>query len=195
MITKFGIKIGLICWLVLAVFLFVFGSGKEAVDTHGINLWEIAQKAFNIVLLIDIILYFTGGNLKEFFKKREKTIKDEMHSARESTGELNAKLKETKERMDKLSTEIEDIISKAKKDAEQEKQAIIEKAKKEAQKAVELTKREIELEYSIASRDLKAAIASLAIEKTEEILRKTLKPEDARKLIDKSIEQLEKVKK
>jgi F-type H+-transporting ATPase subunit b len=195
MITKFGIKIGLILWVALAAFLFIFGSGKEAADPHSINLWEIAQKSFNILLLLDIILYFTGGNLKNFFKNRERTIKSEMETAAESSKELSARLSETKERVDKLAAEIENIIQKARKEADEEKQAIIQKARKEAQRTVELTKREIELEYSLASKKLKALIASLAIERTEEILRKTLKPEDAKDLIDKSIAQLEQVKK
>jgi len=195
MITKFGIKIGLILWVALAAFLFIFGSGKEAADPHTINFWEIAQKSFNILLLLDIILHFTGGNLKNFFRKREQTIKSEMETAAESSKELSARLSETKERVDKLGVEIENIIQKAKDEANEEKQAIIAKARKEAQRAVELTKREIELEYSLASRELKAQIASLAIEKTEEILMKTLKPEDAKGLIDKSIAQLEQAKK
>jgi len=195
MITKFGIKIGLILWVALAAFLFIFGSGKETADPHSINFWEIAQKSFNILLLLDIILHFTGGNLKTFFRNREQTIKSEMETAAESGKELNTKLKETKERVDKLAVEIENIIQKARDEANDEKQAIIEKARKEAQRAVELTKREIELEYSLASRELKAQIASLATEKTEEILRKTLKPEEAQSLIDKSIAQLEQAKK
>jgi F-type H+-transporting ATPase subunit b len=195
MITKFGIKIGLILWVALAAFLFIFGSGKEAADPHSINFWEIAQKSYNILLLLDIILYFTGGNLRNFFKKREQTIKSEMETAAESSKELSARLSETKERVDKLAAEIENIIRKAKAEADEEKRVIIEKARKEAQRTVELTKREIELEYSLASKKLKALIASLAIEKTEDILRKKLKPEDAKGLIDKSIAQLEQVKK
>jgi F-type H+-transporting ATPase subunit b len=118
-----------------------------------------------------------------------------METAAESGKELSARLKETKDRVDKLAIEIENIIQKARDEANEEKQAIIAKARKEAQRTVELTKREIELEYSLASRELKAQIASLAIEKTEEILRKTLKPEDAKGLIEKSIEQLKQVKK
>jgi F-type H+-transporting ATPase subunit b len=191
MLTKFGIIIGSIFWVLLAVVLFIF-SGKESADPHGINLWEIAQKAYNIFLLLDIILYFTGGNLKTFFKKREQTIKEEIGSAAK---EIETRIEEMKERLSNLDGEIDNILQKAREEAAAEKQAIIEKAKKESERTIELTKREIELEYAVATRELKARIATLAIEKSEEILKKTIKPDDAKKLIEKNIHHLEHVRK
>lgn len=194
MLTKFGIIKGSVFWVLLAVVLFIFGGGEPA-DPHGINLWEIAQKAYNIVLLLDIILYFTGGNLKSFFKSREQGIKEEIDSAARERKEMESRMAEMKERLSSLDREIEDILQKARDEAAAEKQAIIEKAKKEAVRTIELTKREVELEYAVAMKQLKARIASLAIEKSEEILRKTIKPADARKLIEKNIRHLENVKK
>jgi F-type H+-transporting ATPase subunit b len=194
MLTKFGIIIGSIFWVLLAVVLFIF-SGKESADPHGINLWEIAQKAYNIFLLLDIILYFTGGNLKTFFKKREQTIKEEIGSAAKDKKEIETRIEEMKERLSNLDGEIDNILQKAREEAAAEKQAIIEKAKKESERTIELTKREIELEYAVATRELKARIATLAIEKSEEILKKTIKPDDAKKLIEKNIHHLEHVRK
>jgi len=194
MLTKFGILIGSIFWVMLAVVLFIFAGGESA-DPHGINLWEIAQKSYNILLLLDVILFFTGGNLKTFFKNREQSIKEEIDSAARDRKEIESRMEEMKQRVSSLDGEIGNILQKAREEAAVEKQAIIDKAKKEVERTIELTKREIELEYAVATRELKARIASLAIEKSEEILKRTIKPDDAKKLIEKNIRHLERAKK
>lgn len=194
MLSKFGIKIGLIIWVIIAIVLFVFG-GKEPENPHAVNLWEIAQKLYNIVLLFDIILYLTGGNLKTFFSKREQSIKEELDSAATNKKEIECRIDEMRLRMASLDAELEKIIETAKTEAAAEKEAILEKARKEAGRLIELTKREIELEYDLAKKDLKARVASLALERSEEIMMKTIKPKDAEKLIEDNIKYLDRIKK
>ena len=190
MITKFGLKIGFTFWIIVGIFLAVFGSG-ESYDPHAINPWEIAQKAFNIILLLDIIFFFTGKTFAEFFTGRKDTIKTELAEAGKNKSSFEKELASVVLKMKTLDREIEEILTKAREDARQEKEEIIRKAHAEAEKLVEMTKNEIESEYAQAQKKLKSRIAELALVKSEEIVKKEIKPADHKKLVKEYISFLE----
>ncbi len=189
MITKFGLKTGLIFWGIVAVLLAVFGGGGSH-DPHAINIWEIAQKAFNILILLDILFFASGNYLKEFFTGREEQIKSDLKTAREDRAKFEKDLKEIQDRMSSLDSEIDEILNNARKQGEAEKDEIISKAKSEAEKIIAMTKEEIEVEYQQAQKKLQAKIADLAIEKSREIVQAQIKPKDQEKLVKEYISWL-----
>ncbi|MBN2135547.1 MAG: F0F1 ATP synthase subunit B [Acidobacteria bacterium] len=189
MITKFGIKTGLLLWVIIGVALTVLPPSVPP-DAHGINPWEIAQKAFNILLLIDIILFFAGGSLKNFFSDREKNIKETLETAEKDKEEYQEKVKEINRRLETLDDEISEIIEKARKEALDEKEAILSKARNDAERLVEMTRREIEAEYIMANKELKSKIADLAIDKSRELVTKNINSADQKKLVKEYIQFL-----
>jgi len=193
MLAKFGIKIGLTIWLIIAILLIVFGSGKAPADPHAINIWELAQKAFNILLLLDVIYYFAKGNIKGFFKDRRDSIVNELKTAKEDRQKFEEELNNIREKLNTLDREIDSIIKNARKEAEEEKRRIIEKAGKDADKIIEMTKKEIEVEFRAANAQLKSEIANLALKKSEDILKNEIKDKDRKKLLDDYISHLESI--
>jgi len=190
MITKFGLKIGFIFWIVVGIFLAVFSS-EGGHDPHAVNPWEIAQKAFNIILLLDIIFFFTGKTFTEFFSGRKDTIETELAEAGKNKTAFENELASVMLKMKNLDKEIEEILSQAREDARQEKEDIIGKAHAEAEKLVDMTKNEIESEYAQAQKKLQSRIAELALVKSEEIVKKEIKPADHKKLMKEYISFLE----
>src|SRR5437667_10836226 len=111
-------------------------------DYPGFELW----KFINLGIFVLALVYFLTKKVKlgESFKNRRENIKSELARARQERDAALAKLKEVKERLSRLDSEVATIKEQSKHQAEQERKRIARSNEKDNDKQKEQAQKEIE---------------------------------------------------
>lgn len=165
---------------------YAFGSGGGE-EGHG-SLWkDYMWKIINFAILILILFKFAKKPLQNFLQKRTELIEKTLNEAREAKEAATKALKEVEERLKVKDTEIEAIMSAAKKSGEHERDGIIEESNKLKEKILEQAKTNIEYELKHAKEAIKAEAVELAMELAEKKLKEKLTKEEQEKLLEDSL--------
>ncbi|OGW46897.1 MAG: ATP synthase F0 subunit B [Nitrospirae bacterium RBG_13_41_22] len=179
--------------LILPLFIFsiafasyAFGSSEEA--EHATPLWkEYMWKIINFGILILILFKFAKKPLQNFLQKRTELIEKTLNEAKEAKEAATKALKEVEERLKVKDSEIEAIMSAAKKSGEHERDSIIEESTRLKEKILEQAKTNIDFELKHAKEVLKAEAVELAMELAEKKLKDKLTKDEQEKLLEDSL--------
>lgn len=170
--------------IAFASYAFGSGGGEEG---RG-SLWkDYMWKIINFAILILILFKFAKKPLQNFLQKRTELIEKTLNEAREAKEAATKALKEVEERLKVKDTEIEAIMSAAKKSGEHERDGIIEESNKLKEKILEQAKTNIEYELKHAKKAIKAEAVELAMELAEKKLKEKLTKEEQEKLLEDSL--------
>lgn len=172
--------------LSLTFVAYAFGSGGEEGE-HVSILKTYIYKIINFLILVIILFKFGKKPLGDFLKKRTELIEKTLNEAREAKEAALKALKEAEERLKTKDSEVEAIISAAKKSGELERDRIIEESGKLKEKILEQAKTNIEFELKHAKEAIKAEAVELAMELAEKKLKDKLTKEEQEKLLDESL--------
>jgi len=176
--------------LLLVLPLLMFMSDEEG--GHGSDPMEFVGKVVNFVVLFGGLGYLLYKPLTRFLAKRgmeiDRTIRETFESRRTS----ETRLQKTRERLELLTGELTEIQGTAEKQGQSEKEAILAASREEAGRLRELARQEIDLVSQNVSRELREYAAELATQGARERLAARLTPKLHARLIDRSIERLEK---
>ena len=189
--SKFGMqtlkKLALPFFIFSLTFVaYAFGSGGEEGE-HVSILKTYIYKIINFLILVIILFKFGKKPLGDFLKKRTELIEKTLNEAREAKEAALKALKEAEERLKTKDSEVEAIISAAKKSGELERDRIIEESGKLKEKILEQAKTNIEFELKHAKEAIKAEAVELAMELAEKKLKDKLTKEEQEKLLDESL--------
>ena len=134
--------------------------------------------------------YPLGG----YLQARTDQIRAELADAKEKNAKAEVELEQAKALLGSLDDEVEKAKGEARKAAEAEKARILKAAETEAARIREIAKKEIDNEVETARRKLLARAAELSVSLAQEKLESSLTEQDQTKLIDRSIELLEKTR-
>jgi len=148
------------------------GKSEEAGHEPEVKLFGIALGSFSqwIIQLINIALFggalwfLLKGPMKAAFASFKKDLEDRLAQAERDKAEGEAQIKELEAKMAGLQTELGEIMAKAAAEAEAEKQRVIEAAKAEAASLLAAAESEIARQQQLASQELRALVAELAVE-------------------------------
>lgn len=158
------------------------------------NPWDALAVFLAFVLLLIVVFYFAYKPVKKLLKKRGDYVEGKVKDAEKRELESQKLLSEAGEEMKAKKAEAMAIVEKAKGEALQERNAILEKAKEEKRAELEKTKEEIAQEIEASKDEIHREIVSVAIDASSKVLEREVNKEDNEKLIDSFIDDLKESK-
>jgi F-type H+-transporting ATPase subunit b len=166
-----------------------------AAEGGGGGLTDINQTLFFATLVLFaifafVLAKFAWGPLLEAIADREKSVRDDVEGASRANAEAQTLLAQHKEMLRQAGREREEMVARAKQDAEAFKNDLMAKARTEADQVLERAKAQIEREKGQAIQELRAQVADIAVEAASKIVKSSLTPEAQKKLVSDYISSL-----
>jgi F-type H+-transporting ATPase subunit b len=153
----------------------------------GLMIWTLL--AFSIKLFVLNKLAFP--RIAEALDRRRAAIEESIESAQQAKREADELLEEYRARLREAREQAEDIAVRARKAAD----ALADESKAQAtQQREELmarTRRDIEAETRRALEEIRKEVANLTVLATEKVTRKSLTPDDHRRLIEEALGEVD----
>lgn len=156
-------------------------------DLHpGLMLWTIVS----FVILLLLLKKVAWEPILKALDEREKGIKDNIDAAKRAREDADKSLAEYKEKLKEAHAEAQDLVVKARVDAEHIREELIAKSKAEADALIQRAIKEIDSKRQEAISQIRGEIASLVILSAEKIITKSLNDDDHKRLVMQSLENL-----
>jgi F-type H+-transporting ATPase subunit b len=183
-------------------------AGHEGAEAHGAHhgpevkflgkpmgtLGQFILRVINFGIFGGLLFFILKGPLSAAFKARAKELEELLNQAEKDKAEGEAQLKELEAKMAGLQAELAGILAKTEADSESERQRILETARAEAEAILAQAKTEIDFQKRLAEKELRALVATLAVEGATKRLEIQLQGETAGKILDRAIEKVGGVK-
>ncbi len=164
------------------------GGGSFLVQPGiGLMVWTLLVFAISGFLLSK----FAWPRIAEALDKRQNAIQESIEVAERTKAEAGELLAEYRERLKDARTQAEEIVARARRAGEVHERDSLEQAKKTREELMAQTRRDIESETRRAIQQIRSEVADLTIAATEKVTRKTLTPEDQRRLVDEALGELD----
>ncbi len=168
-----------------------FASGDASHGSPSIPWGEILKQAVNFVILAGVLVYFLRKPLTSFLKERSELMRKSIDDAANARAEAARKLEAIDARMAKLSDEIARMNAKMDSEAAAEAQALKDTVTAEIARIEAQAVFSGEQEVKKARQELQQEASRLCAKAAEELVRKTLSPEDQERLVRENIEKIE----
>jgi F-type H+-transporting ATPase subunit b len=154
----------------------------------GLIIWTI----ITFVLLVAVLSKYAWKPMLKALYEREDKIRSALEQAEKARAEAAELLKQNERNVARAEEEYQKAIREGKALAEKMKDEIVHKAKQQAQRELQLAKEEIQRDIDAAKQQLRVEVADLAIKVAENILDETLDRQKHKKLVDSFLNQLPK---
>ena len=164
------------------------GGGNFLVSPNvGLMIWTLL--AFGITLFVLNKVAFP--RIAEALDKRRKAIEDSIEHAEQAKREADELLEEYRARLREAREQAEDITVRARKAADSLADESKAQANQQREELMERTRRDIEAETKRALDEIRKEVANLTVIATEKVTRKSLTPEDHRRLIQEALGEVD----
>ncbi|GAB4369170.1 MAG: ATP synthase F0 subunit B [Deltaproteobacteria bacterium] len=169
-------------------------AAEEATGHHGGIPWfEILKQAVNFLILAGVLVYFLRKPLSAFLAERTAMLRTSIEEASRAREAAVEKLSAVEERMKRLSGEIEELNRRMDGEAGEESRRLQEAAMAEIRRVQEQVRFAADQEVRKAKQALRREASVLSAKAAEEILAKTITPEDQDRLVRENIEKLKEI--
>jgi F-type H+-transporting ATPase subunit b len=168
------------------------GSEEESGNflvTPGVGLMIWTLIAFGITYLILRKLAFP--RIQEALDRRANAIEESIRHAAETREQADELLAEYRERLQEARVQAEEIVARARKAAENAERESVEQSREKREELMAQTRRDIEAEARRALQEIRREVADMTVLATEKVTRKTLSPDDQRKLVEEALGELD----
>lgn len=162
-----------------------------ALAAEGGGLRTFVWHSFNLALLLGIIGYFARTPLRELMATRRTKIESDLGQARADLERAESQLREWKNRMDALDSELDEIRGAVRAQAEGERDRIVADAEASAERIRANAVAAVEQETRRARELLREEGAELAIERAGEILQQRITGDDRDRLFGEFLNHLQ----
>jgi F-type H+-transporting ATPase subunit b len=163
-------------------------SGSFLISPNvGLMVWTLVL--FGLSMLILWKLAFP--RISAALDRRQQAIEESIETAEEMRRQADELLAEYRERLAEARRQAEEIIERARKAGEVHERESEAEAKARREQLMEQARRDIEAETRRAIQEIRQEVADLTVLATEKVTRKTLTPEDQRRLLDEAISELD----
>jgi F-type H+-transporting ATPase subunit b len=167
--------------------------GWAAAATGRSPLYDLAMKFVNFGILAGGLFYFLRKPVSQALAQRRDGIKKELEEALAARDAAEAKYQEYKARVAALESEIQTIHADFKAEGERQKERILA----DAEKAAASIRRQVEAaaanEVKRATDELRSEAAALAVQLAQELLSKAYTPDDQKKAVELTIQNIARV--
>lgn len=177
-------------WLALTVLLamaMVMVMATSCFASEGVppfpDPYKIGWSAVNFIILLAILYKFAFAPISNMLEERSNTIESSLKHAEGLRAEVEELRKQTAANLNQARQEAQDIVAKANKIAEDNKNEIMAKAHAEAAAEKEKAIAQIKAEKETALAELRETAATLAIMAAEKVLERAITEEDHKKMV------------
>ena len=184
------------------IFLFAEGGGHSTTGGGFTEWWHTnaepylnypgfeAWKFINLAIFIAILTYLLKKPLSNAFKAKREQIRAELIRAEAERKAAAARLIETESKLARLEAEKQNILTKAEREAEFEKQRIAEQTEFEITKLREQAESEISRTAQQAKQQLRRQSAEETIRLAEEMIKQGMTPQADARLVKTNIQSI-----
>jgi ATP synthase F0 subunit b len=147
-------------------------------------------KLVNLLIFVGVMYYFLRRPIKEAFRARQESIRNELMRAEEERDAAVARLEEVEGRLARLDEEVARIRANAEREAAEERARVERATEEDMRKIREQARREIESAAKAARAELRAFTAEQSVRLAEEMIRRDIRPEDDAHLVREYVEEL-----
>lgn len=166
-------------------------GAEEAGGSHeATSPWAMVARLFNFAVLAGTLVYFLRSPFAAFLANRYAEIRAALVKAAELRARSARQVAELDRRMAALPAEIEALRVRGTADVAAEKARILNAAEADRARLVEQAKRQIDFQLRVARRELTAHAADLAVAVASERIRKTIRDDDQRRLVETYLSQV-----
>lgn len=166
------------------------GAAKEG-GMININFTMVMQ-VVNFAILMFLMVKILYKPLLHVLDERARVIRESLEAARAKDEEAAKALEGYKVQVQELRDQMDELLAKARKEAEGEKHKIVESAQQEARSILEKAQREISMKIEAAQADLRSEVANLAVEIAGKVVEKNFSSDDNVKYIQDYLDKVEK---
>jgi F-type H+-transporting ATPase subunit b len=164
------------------------GGGSFLVSPNlGLMIWTLL--AFGATLYLLNKLAFP--RIAEALDRRRRAIEESIESAEHSKQEADELLEEYRARLREARGQAEEITARARKAADALADEAKVRASRQREELMAATRRDIEAETRRALDEIRKEVASLTVIATEKVTRKSLTPDDHRRLIEDALREVD----
>ncbi len=153
----------------------------------GLMIWTLI--AFGATMLVLKKLAFP--KIQEALDKRAKSIADSIDAAERQRRESDELLEEYRGRLAEAREQADDIMARARKAAETAEAEATTAGREKREELVAQAKRDIEAETRRSLEQIRSEVADLTVLATEKVTRKTLSPEDQKRLVEEALAEVD----
>lgn len=167
-------------------------AAEEAGGHHaGVPWGEIVKQAINFAILAVVLVYFLRKPLTSFLRERSELLRKSIEDAAKARADAAERLSAIEARSAALAGEIALLNEKMDAEADAEARRIQETAAAEVERIRAQAEFTGEQEVKKAREELRREASALAAQAAEELVRKTLSPEDQERLVRENIRKIE----
>jgi F-type H+-transporting ATPase subunit b len=149
-------------------------------------------QAVNFILLLIVLTKLLYRPILAKMDERTQAIKKSLEEAQAARAEAAREREEHAARIQAAHAEAQSIRAAALKEAAEEQHRLVEGARGEANRLVESTRAELAQEVRHARQELRQEVGELAVQVAERLIRRSLRDDDHRRIVDDAIAQLAK---
>jgi F-type H+-transporting ATPase subunit b len=153
----------------------------------GLMIWTLI--AFLVTLWV--LRKFAFPRIQEALDKRQKAIEEAIEASERAKAEAAELLREYRERLKEARTQAEEIVARSRRAAEEHEHEALEAARTQREELLEQTRRDIDAETRRAIQEIRNEIADLTVLATEKVTRKSLSPDDQKRLVQEALAELD----
>ena len=161
---------------------------------HHVNWVYVGSLFFNFTAFVLLLFFLLRKPVAGFFSTRAKEVSDQLAAAERAREASEQKIKEYGDKIAELMSTRAEVLEKAKKEAEYEKERIISQAQVRAGRIIKDAETTINSELEIAKNLLTSEAIKEIVVKAEDLLVKAVSDNDQARLADDYIEMLREVK-
>jgi F-type H+-transporting ATPase subunit b len=141
----------------------------------------------NFLILLAVLIWILYKPLLAKMEERTAAIQKSLDEAQLARAEAQRQQEENAARLRAAYAEAQAIREAALKEAGEEQRKLVEAARVEAQRLVETARAQMETDVRRAREDLRREVADLATSVAERLVRRSLRDEDHRRIVDDAL--------
>jgi F-type H+-transporting ATPase subunit b len=166
-------------------------EGQEAAHDGG---WgAVIAKTVNFAILVGALGYFLRTPLAEHLAGRITKVREDLVAAAQTRETASRQLADIDARLKALPAELESLKRRGAEDLAAERVRIEQAAEAERQRLLEHTRREIDMRFRVAKRELLELTANLAVGVASERIARSITSDDQVRMIDRYAAQVTRV--
>jgi F-type H+-transporting ATPase subunit b len=162
-------------------------NADEGRESHGSLVWH----AFNLLLILGVIVYFGRAPIRTFLHTRRRQIEEGIESARQELAAAEQRLAECRSRAERLEQELDDIRRVVREQAEAESERLLGDARAAAERIRRDAVAAAEQEVRRARESLRDEAVELAVHVAGELLERNVGDADRTRLLDDFVQRVE----
>ena len=168
-------------------------TGDEMSRLFDLDIQLLHDALLTLVAVFVLFLacsYFFFNPARKFLEKRKQGIADDIQSAKSEREEAERLKKEYEEKLSGVDSQVEQILSDARKKALSNENKIIIEAKEEADRIIERANQEAKLEKQRVAHEVKTEMVSVATAMAGKIVATFIDEATQERLLDETLKEM-----